>query len=251
MQRGTAAPKPGQMPLRIALLAALALLGGACSSPTAPTAITIAPAISVLKVGQGETLRVVAAADASRELLATWTSDNPAVATVDARGTVTAVATGAATIRATSHGQVATRTLTVVPNYAGNWNGQFKIVTCTRISGPGTDPCRFIVGGSAPLELQLVQTGRDVSGTLRLSNLETFNAGAVTGAVREDRTLVLQGLLQLPGFDSEIRLVSWTSSIQPPGNLMEGIFTDESRGANIFGVQVIRAENRLVNVTRR
>lgn len=241
------------MPLHVALLAALALYGGACSSPTAPTAITIAPAISVLKVGQGETLRVVAAADASRELLAAWTSDNPAVATVDARGTVTAVAAGAATIRATSHGQVATRTVTVVPDFAGNWTGQYRIVTCTRISGPGTDPCRFILGGggSAPLELQLAQTGRDVNGTLRLSNLEIFSTGAVSGGVREDGTLGLEGLLRLPGFDSEIRIVSWTSSIQPPGNLMEGIFTDESRGANIFGVQVIRAEHRLVNVTRR
>jgi len=57
------------MPLCIALLAALALFGGACSSPTAPTAITIAPAISVLKVGQGETLRVVAAADAPGALM--------------------------------------------------------------------------------------------------------------------------------------------------------------------------------------
>lgn len=239
------------MSLCLSLVAILVLYGGACSSPTAPTAIAIVPATGVLKVGQSETLRAVASPEVSRALTATWTSDNPAVATVDARGQLAAVAAGAATIRATSRSLVATLTLIVVPDYAGTWIGQYRIVTCTRVSGPGTDPCRFVVGGSAPFELRLGQTGRAVTGTLSLSNLEIFSTGAVSGAVREDNTLELQGLLRLPGFDADIRLVSWTSSIQPPGNLMEGVYTVEGRGANVFGVQVTREEHRLVNVTRR
>ncbi|HXG54955.1 MAG TPA: hypothetical protein VNJ03_06200, partial [Vicinamibacterales bacterium] len=113
------------------------------------------------------------------------------------------------------------------------------------------DGCRFVVGGSAPFELRLDQTGRAASGTLGLSNLETFSTGAVSGDVREDNTLGLQGEFRLPGFDTEIRLVSWTSSIDPPGNVMEGFFTVQTRGANGFGEQVTRAEHLLVNVTRR
>lgn len=238
------------MPVCLALLATLLLIGGACSSPAAPTPAT---AISILKVGQQETLRVVAAPDGSAALAATWTSDNPAVATVDGRGQLVGVAVGTATIRATTHGRIVNQTLTVVPNYAGSWTGQYKVVTCRRISGPGPDPCRFIIGGggSAPLELQLAQTARGVSGTLALSNLEIFSTGAVSGEVRQDGTLRVEGLLRLPGSDGEIRIVSWTSSIHPPGNLMEGSFTDESRGANVFGVQVLRLDHTLVNVTRR
>ncbi|HXG53988.1 MAG TPA: hypothetical protein VNJ03_01295, partial [Vicinamibacterales bacterium] len=70
----------GRMSLCLPLVALLAF-GGACSSPTAPpapTAIAIAPAPGVLKIGQNETLRAVASPEVSGALTVTWTSDNPA-----------------------------------------------------------------------------------------------------------------------------------------------------------------------------
>ena len=84
--------------------------------PVASVSVALSP--STINVGQNAqasaTLR-----DAANNVLTgrfvTWTSDNPAVATVSASGVVTAIAAGSTQIRATSGGQAGTAVLTVTP----------------------------------------------------------------------------------------------------------------------------------------
>src|SRR5215475_9369199 len=53
----------------------------------------------------------------------TWGSDNAAVATVNATGLVTTVASGRATIFFESNGLRGTKAIRVLPNYGGRWDG--------------------------------------------------------------------------------------------------------------------------------
>src|SRR5256884_5452000 len=84
-----------------------------CVAPVA--AVTVSPAAPTVQVGQ--TVQLTATPrDASGNPLAgrviTWQSSNGAVASVNGSGLVTAVATGAATITATSEGQSGTAVVT-------------------------------------------------------------------------------------------------------------------------------------------
>ena len=90
------------------------------AAPIPVTAITLNKTATEIKVGSTETLSVTAVApeDATDQTV-TWSSDNAAVASVDAlTGVVTAVATGTANITATANdgsGVTATCAVTVAP----------------------------------------------------------------------------------------------------------------------------------------
>ncbi len=85
-----------------------------CVAPVA--AVTVSPAAPTVQVGQTAQLTATPQ-DASGNPLTgrviTWQSSNGAVASVNSSGLVTAVATGAATITATSEGQSGTALVTV------------------------------------------------------------------------------------------------------------------------------------------
>lgn len=101
----------------IPLLILLSFALGACDSDSCnePVCIAVAPAELTLEVGKMQTLSVSTGASA-RELEVSFTSSAPDIATVDAKGCVTAVQVGSATITV----QVGTGTtsvpVTVVPN---------------------------------------------------------------------------------------------------------------------------------------
>jgi uncharacterized protein YjdB len=82
--------------------------------------VTVNPATASVSVGQNVQLTAIPKDAGGNPLtgrLVTWTTSNAAVATVNSSGLVSAVATGAATITATSEGQAggASITVTVVP----------------------------------------------------------------------------------------------------------------------------------------
>ncbi len=101
----------------IPLLILLSFALGACDSDSCkePVCIAVAPAELTLEVGEMQTLSVSTGASA-RGLEVSFTSSAPDIATVDAKGCVTAVQVGSATITV----QVGTGTtsvpVTVVPN---------------------------------------------------------------------------------------------------------------------------------------
>jgi Big-like domain-containing protein len=93
--------------------------GDAALPPPGPTpvaSVSVSPAVDTVGVGLTRQLTTVtkdAAGNVLTGRVVTWTSGNPAVATVSANGLVTAVAPGSVTVTATSEGVNGTSTTTV------------------------------------------------------------------------------------------------------------------------------------------
>lgn len=108
----------------------LAIVVSACgsSSPMAPASIvlTIAPDNAAMRTGQ--TLPLTAQANGA-VVTAVWTSDTPAVATVDAAGVLVGMAPGATTITASYRSTTAVLRVFVVSSARS---------TCQSIGCPGT-----------------------------------------------------------------------------------------------------------------
>jgi hypothetical protein len=78
--------------------------------------VSVSPASATLSIGATQQLSAVAKDSAGNTLtgrVITWSSSNPAVATVSGSGLVTAIAAGSATITATSEGKNGTSVITV------------------------------------------------------------------------------------------------------------------------------------------
>ena len=90
-----------------------------------PTGVTLNKTELSLPVGSSEQLTATVAPAEADNKSVTWTSSNPAVATVDASGNVTAVGTGTATITVTTAdgGKTATCTVTVRSNSGSSGSG--------------------------------------------------------------------------------------------------------------------------------
>jgi len=131
-----------------------------CVAPVA--AVTVSPAAPTVQVGQTAQLTATPK-DASGNPLAgrviTWQSSNGAVASVNGSGLVTAVATGAATITATSEGQSGTAVVTVS-------NVPVASVTVT--------PASASVPQGATV--QLTATPRDANGTALTGRVVTWGS---------------------------------------------------------------------------
>lgn len=101
-----------------ALLAVVTGCGGEPAKPPAVATVTVAPGSATLIVGNNVVLAATTADSRGAALTGrtiTWSSDQPAVASVGTGGTVTGIAPGVATIRATSEGKAGTAAITVVP----------------------------------------------------------------------------------------------------------------------------------------
>ena len=93
------------------LAATLLLLATSCKVEVEN--VTLNKAVLTLTVGASETLTATVTPAKAEHGALTWTSSNPAVATVDPAGKVTAVANGTATIMVAVAGKTATCTVTV------------------------------------------------------------------------------------------------------------------------------------------
>ena len=131
-----------------------------CVAPVA--AVTVSPAAPTVQVGQTAQLTATPQ-DANGTPLSgravTWASNNTAVAMVNGSGLVTAVATGAATITATSEGQSGTAVVTVS-------NVPVASVTVT--------PASASVPQGATV--QLTATPRDANGTALTGRVVTWGS---------------------------------------------------------------------------
>ena len=85
------------------------------SATVAVTGVTVAPAALTLEVGQTGALTATVTPTTATNKAVTWTSSAPAIATVDASGTVKGIATGTATItvKTADGGKTATCAVTV------------------------------------------------------------------------------------------------------------------------------------------
>jgi hypothetical protein len=224
-----------------------ALSAGACgkSTPAAPSpavsSLAIAPATDYVKLKGTEKFAVTAtySTGATEPVAATWSSDNQAVATVDASGTVTGVGPGQATITAAYQGKTAARGLRVIPDYAGNWTGSWAVTPggCTVFGDFRADWCGG-VQGTFPATLSLQQIKDAVSGTWTLQD----GNGNVTGSVAGNGTLTLSGSSLQSGVTIEIS--AWQSATAD-NRTMTGTFTFTWRvsGRNGYAQTVVEMRN--------
>ena len=145
-----------------------------CVAPVA--AVTVSPAAPTVQVGQTAQLTATPR-DANGTPLSgravTWASNNTAVAMVNGSGLVTAVATGAATITATSEGQSGTAVVTVS-------NVPVASVTVT--------PASASVQQGATV--QLTATPRDANGTALSGRVVTWGSNTTAVATVSGSGLV-------------------------------------------------------------
>ncbi len=95
--------------------------------PAPVAVVTVSPATSTIGIGATTAFTAETKAAGGEVLTGrtvTWSSSNPAVATVDVTGTVTAVSAGVATISATSEGKSGVATLTVFMPFSQIVTGQ-------------------------------------------------------------------------------------------------------------------------------
>jgi uncharacterized protein YjdB len=180
--RGSAFARTIRQAIRTATLAsligALTSCADATVTPTRVASITLTPPTTTVAAGGTVTLaaRPLDANGASVDVpLITWSTNNPAVATVSTNGIVSALSAGDARIAASAFGKSATATVTVTAK-----------AVASVIVAPSSVTMR--VGVSAPLQAQtldaegLVLSGRAVSWTSSNSAVATVSAnGTVVG----------------------------------------------------------------------
>jgi Bacterial Ig-like domain (group 2) len=226
------------------------------SAPPGTDVLVIQPSLSGIALGASATLTaVVTTGGASgRPIVASWTSDAPDIARIQANGRLDALQFGEATIRATYETLAATLPLRVVPDYTGNWSGRYRVTDCTRISGSAPSPCRFVVGCCYGLKISLTQNGATPSGSLDLldaSHTLLYETGPVTGRIDATNSLVLTGMTRSsgPGQPSQTTLSEWSTTLTANEQMAGGFILMQSF-RNDFGDQQLKLTCDLVDVLR-
>ena len=246
--------------LLFVLVVASACGGGGATAvaPPAPTPTTSSIAITsgtdVIRTGFFADFAIVATmSDRTTQIVtaqATIATSDQSIATVDKNGRLTALRFGQVTILASYQGRDASRTITVMHNYAGTWNGTFAVRACDQSGIFVTSKyCQNAATEPLPMALELSQSGQNadrISGSISLRNLVGPIAGEVTG----DGRLVLGGsyIATTGGFNLRVEILSWaTSPVQNTG--MAGFF--------VYKVEVVGSDgvanqtNEIVTMTRK
>jgi hypothetical protein len=171
---------------------------GSTPPPIAPSgtvvSITVSSGGSSVYLGGVETFTATATLSTGGTqslLVGTWSTSSAAIATVDsATGKVTGVANGTVTISLDYQGVRGSKSVRVVPFYAGNWAGSYIVSGCTQAQGfSDTNQCsNFPIGRSLQYGLQLAQAFDVVSGT---TNIGLIGMSGDTETIQPDGSLNL------------------------------------------------------------
>jgi hypothetical protein len=183
--------------IALSALAALIALLPACKGSTTPLtveSIIMNSARSWVYIGETEIIHASARmSDHTNEAIAngTWTSDNPAVATVDNQGIVTALSSGMVNISVAFGGKTGTRAMRCLPNYGGTWTGTYTVTACAATGDFDLYGfCGVLPSGTVlNTDLVLTQAGDQVTGQFFLGTL----MASATGPVAMDGQLALTG----------------------------------------------------------
>lgn len=257
----------GMSPTRLLAVLGLAAVANGCGgkTPAAPSqpattvsglAITGADAI-LTGLSIGYTAKATFADGSTRTIAPVWTSSNPAAASVDSMGGLTGRNHGTTTLTATYEGRSASKTVQVVNNYAGTWEGRFVIKACTDtgdltdhdggwcLAGPGR------VGTVYPITMTLVQGGKDLNEITRTFG---YSRDTISGEVTADGRLVLAGTLPERDFDYAevvigiVQFSAWDTSLDTAGAMIGGWTQDSTSYTGRRGTA--HTVNELVTMTR-
>ena len=229
---------------RLAIVIGLLATGLACDgqpstapSGSAPAAASLAIAgpDAVLTGQSASYTATVASADGStRTVAAVWTSSNPGVASVDGAGRLDGRTHGSTTVTAMFEGYRAAKTVSVVNNYAGTWNGTYVVTAC-KDSGIFRDGiyggdkadvpwCQAFdgVGTVHSIALTLSQAGSDYREVRAiLSNAAVV--GTLTGTVTGDGRLSLAGAVNVLDWygepSGELQFSGWDTTADASGRM--------------------------------
>ena len=237
----------------------------ACSSPTEPTngvtpGVTpdfiVATGINVVRVGSSTRFTVTAytrdtspnayvggaqqAADVSAS--ASWSSDNPAVATVSSQNIVGGAA-GVTNVRARYMGrEYAIPVYIVVPNplaqqFARTWSGVTSRF-CTDLIG-NTRSCRdFLTGtpyvSTTDVSMSLANVGGVLQGSIDIGGGDFSHwVGPIVGGVNEAGELLIAGTPSLSEHPESQQLRDWRFTLS--GAQLTGTGTSDRAFVNVYG----------------
>lgn len=102
------------------------------SLPVSSTALAIrGPDILLTGVPADYTVTATFSDGTAATVSPVWSTDNPAIATIDSSGHLEGRTHGSTRVTATYEGRSASRMARVVANYGGTWNGSYVIRACT------------------------------------------------------------------------------------------------------------------------
>jgi hypothetical protein len=192
-----------QRALIVVVVVGLAACGGtSTSSPAAPTptpvvttvSVTMSPSTDVLKIQGTETFTVTATLSdgTTKAVTGSWSSDNVAVATVDTSGKVTGIASGQATIAVAYDTARATRIVRIIPDYQGNWTGEYAVLSCQDSGDFAKEEwCKTALrNGVIKVTMALTHARDAVTG----SWTHDVMSGTTQGTLEADGTLALSGI---------------------------------------------------------
>jgi hypothetical protein len=213
--------------------------------------LAITSSIDLLKINQVETFTATATMSngSTAVVTATWRSDSPAVATVDANGRVTGISSGETAISAESNGVRATpRSIRVLPDYQGRWSGDWRVAGCTADGDwARTDVCRDIpVGTLLPFGLALTQNRDTATGNVQLDDV----GGPVEGSISLGGHLVIAGRFTSAdaGIVIEAAVGDW-ETVTTDNQRMTGRFSLTFRAPGLQGSVRFNGEPRIVAKT--
>jgi len=242
----------------LVLLLGIVSCGGGGGGPVTPTpspptvtGLAISSSTDLLKINQSETFTVTATMSngSTGTVTATWRSENPAVANVDANGRVTGIGSGETAISAESNGvRAVPRTIRVMPDYQGRWSGDWRVAGCTADGDwARTNICRDVpVGSLSPFALALTQDRDRAAGNVTLDDV----SGPVEGSIRPGGQLSLAGAFTLTeaGIVLDTTVGDWETTTTD-NQRMTGHFTLAFRAAGLQGSARFNGELRIVAKT--
>jgi hypothetical protein len=251
-------------PVRLVLLVSIVAVTAGCNgkNPLAPaepgtataTGLVINGADAILTgLSAGYTAVASFSDGTTRTVIPTWISSDPGVGSVDSAGHVDGRTHGSTNLSATYSGRNASKTIRVINNYGGTWDGRYVVRACTD-SGDLTDHdggwCRSgegRVGTVGSIRVTLSQTGSD------LSVIDAAVAGeSIKGVVTPDGRLKFSGTLNVWDWDHEIiiarRQITWDTNLQGSGAMTGG--WSEDLASLYFRIGNAHMENEFITLDR-
>jgi hypothetical protein len=229
------------------------------SPPAAPTVTgLVITGVDAVLTGVSTTYAATATlSDGTRAVTPEWTSSNTNVASVDSAGHLSGRAHGSTDVTASYAGRTASKTVQVVNNYAGTWDGQYIIRACTD-SGDLTNRdggwCRGgpgRVGTVNGILLTLVQGGKNLSEiTGTVGSFPETIAGVVTA---DGRLSLVGGPFAVWDWEGTVilgtwQIRAWDTNLSGPG-VMTGRWSQDYASV-YFRIGNAKMENEFVTMTQ-
>jgi hypothetical protein len=211
--------------------------------------LTINAPSEVIKCGASQLLSATyKKGGAPQTVMPTWSTDNPAIATIDATGELTAVSHGEVTVTARYEDAAAVKRVRIVNDYGTTWAGHYMVTRCEETddwrSAEFCDAEGLAAGQTFDIGLDLQQERDAVTGTMWLGALNGSFTGAVVSA--GNLTGECKMAFNVEGSVADI-LVSPFSVMRQGDRITEGTFTAtttaaQMRGRVIFDARVMGLE---------